>query len=206
MIKLVNISATLHHSKFITKSLHLLLFAVYTNLCLAGENKPDLDDPATLKRILAEAIKYEDLDYGDGENEDLLCAPRTKTPYTGWAKIMNSKRQAESLEHYKDGKQHGLEIMWYENGQKYSEINHKDGTKHGLQTYWHENGQKQKEITLKDGGKHSTEIRWKKNGQKQVEITRKNGKKHGLETWWDEEGNIIQQKRYENGQQVEKIK
>ena len=184
----------------------LPLFAASITLCLAEEAKPNLDDPATLKKILAEAIDDYDLEYGEDENKGLICAPVSLRPLTGWAKMVNREGQLRNLEYYKDGKKDGLQTSWYENGQKYSEINHKDGTKHGLQTYWHENGQKQKEITLKDGGKHSTEIRWKKNGQKQVEITRKNGKKHGLETWWDEEGNIIQQKRYENGQQVEKIK
>ena len=184
----------------------LPLFAASITLCLAEEAKPNLDDPDTLKKILAEAIDDYDLEYGEDENKGLICAPVSLRPLTGWAKMVNREGQLRNLEYYKDGKKDGLQTSWYENGQKYSEINHKDGTKHGLQTYWHENGQKQKEITLKDGGKHSTEIRWKKNGQKQVEITRKNGKKHGLETWWDEEGNIIQQKKYENGQQVEKIK
>ena len=160
----------------------LPLFAASITLCLAEEAKPNLDDPDTLKKILAEAIDDYDLEYGEDENKGLICAPVSLRPLTGWAKMVNREGQLRNLEYYKDGKKDGLQTSWYENGQKYSEINHKEGTKHGLQTYWYENG------------------------QKQVEITRKNGKKHGLETWWDEEGNIIQQKRYENGQQVEKIK
>jgi antitoxin component YwqK of YwqJK toxin-antitoxin module len=229
-LDLKNEAATLHSSKFIMKSLHLLLFAVSATLCLAEETKLNVDEPATLKGILAEAIDYEDLDYGDGENEDLLYAPGKKTPYTGWAKLMSKKGQVENLEHYKDGKQHGLEIMWYENGQKYSEINYRDGKKHGLQNLWYENGQKESELTRKDGEFHgpvtkwwengnmcysknyldgeyhglSTE--WHENGQKKNETNYKDGEKNGLQTWWDNDGNVIRQSRWKIGREVEIIK
>ena len=51
----------------------------------------------------------------------------------------------------KDGKEHGLETWWHENGQKHWERTYKDGKVHGRYTGWHENGQKKMEITFKDG-------------------------------------------------------
>jgi len=229
-LDLKNEAATLHSSKFIMKSLHLLLFAVSATLCLAEETKLNVDEPATLKGILAEAIDYEDLDYGDGENEDLLYAPGKKTPYTGWAKLMNSKRQVENLEHYKDGRKHGLAVFWFESGQKYEETNYKDGEKHGLRVRWFENGQKQAEANFKDGEHHGLTTKWRENGnlwfkhnyldgeshglwsewyengQKRSETHYKDGGKHGLQTFWDEEGNVRKQTRWENGREVEAIK
>ena len=41
--------------------------------------------------------------------------------------------------------------MWYENGQKNTELNYKDGKLDGQQTEWNENGQKESEGNYKDG-------------------------------------------------------
>lgn len=191
---------------------------------------PAAEVPTTLKKILAEATDYDDLEYGDDENEGLLCTHDGLIPYTGWSKMVSKKGQVENLEHYKDGKQHGLEIMWYENGQKYSEINYRDGKKHGLQNLWYENGQKESELTRKDGEFHgpvtkwwengnmcysknyldgeyhglSTE--WHENGQKKNETNYNDGEKNGLQTWWDNDGNVIRQSRWKIGREVETIK
>lgn len=188
------------------KSLHLILFAISTTLCLAEDPKPNLDDPATLKGILAKAIDYDDLEYGDDENEDLLCNPGDLTPYTGWSKMVDSKGQVEALEQYKDGKLNGLEIMWYENGKKYEETNYKNGIKHGLMLRWYESGQKWSEKTYKDGDFHGPITKWREDGNMEFRHNYQDGKLHGLATTWDKEGNITSQIRYENGQQVEKIK
>lgn len=154
-----------------------------------AKSKPNRDSPASLKKILAEAIDYDDLEYGEGENEDLLCKPDGQTPYTGWSKLMYRNGQVENLEHYKDGKLHGLEIMWYENGQKSSETNYKAGKKHGLEVRWYI-----PPLSLAPG-----ELAMSKTNYK-------NGEKHGLQTWWDKEGNIIRKSRFENGEKVETIK
>ena len=49
----------------------------------------------------------------------------------------------------KDG--NGKHILYYDNGQKWSETNYKDGKMDGLSTTWHESGQKEYERNYKDG-------------------------------------------------------
>ena len=59
--------------------------------------------------------------------------------------------QKEYEEHYKNGKQHGLETYWYQNGQKLLEVHWKDGEKDGLETWWDEDGRKIIEVQYKGG-------------------------------------------------------
>jgi len=40
--------------------------------------------------------------------------------------------------------------IWYENGQKWAEVNWKDGKKEGIQLTWHENRQKKAEVNWKN--------------------------------------------------------
>ncbi|MFL2478267.1 MAG: toxin-antitoxin system YwqK family antitoxin, partial [Verrucomicrobiales bacterium] len=73
--------------------------------------------------------------------------------------------------------QDGLEVNWYENGQKWSERNYKDGKFDGLQVAWHENGQKLQEGNWKEDKLDGLWLRWHENGQKKrVKHTYKDGK------------------------------
>ena len=54
-------------------------------------------------------------------------------------------------EKYKDDKLDGKSTAWYENGQKWVEVNYKDGKKDGKGTEWYENGQIISEAIYKDG-------------------------------------------------------
>ena len=46
------------------------------------------------------------------------------------------------IESFKDGKRDGLEMRWYENGQKQSEQNWKVGTRDGPSNHWFKSGPK----------------------------------------------------------------
>ena len=46
---------------------------------------------------------------------------------------------------YKDGKKDGLELLWFEGGQQLSEKRFKDGQLDG-ETIWYENGEKRSEM------------------------------------------------------------
>ena len=193
------------------KLLHLILFSVSTTLCLAGEAKPNLNDPVTLEQIMAQAINEDELRKRGEEGAQLYYAPNSQTPYTGWVvKHVPNLRASISilsrLYQLKDGKLHGLSTWWYENGKKSGEANYVDGKAHGLETWWYENGQKSSETNYVDGKLHGTDTRWFDNGQKGRESNLKDSRRHGLETEWDKEGNVTRQVRYENGQQVETIK
>ena len=101
-----------------------ILFAVL--VLLGGCGEPNLDDPETLDKILAEAIDKEKLQKRGEEGEKLFYAPNEQTPYTGWMKNMFNNGQVETLAHYKNGEWDGLLTRWYDNGQKRAEGNFKD--------------------------------------------------------------------------------
>ena len=128
----------------------------------------NLEDPEKLDRILEGAIDDDQLQERGKEGEELLYAPNSQTPFTGWTKVMYRNGQVRSLIPIKEGKLQGLRTSWYENGQKYWEINFKEGKPHGLATTWHENGQKESEGNFKDGEKHGLMAKWYEDGQKRT--------------------------------------
>ena len=130
------------------KLLHLILFAVSTILCLAGEAKPNLSDPVTLKRILEKARDLDELQRR-GEKLD-----------TGWVKGMYENGQKQKEANYDEGKEHGFQIHWYENGQKELEANLKDGRLEGPYTHWFKNVQMMSKTNHVDGTEHGLQTYW----------------------------------------------
>ena len=93
---------------------------------------------------------------------------------------MHDKNGAVSYySEYKDGKLHGRNENWHNNGVKSTVANYINGIKHGLETWWDE-----------------------ESGLKTWEANYVNGKQHGLETAWDENGTILFQRSYHTGQLV----
>ncbi len=98
----------------------------------------DFEDNETLNHIIAEAIE-DVVKFGDyhgslpeGEikkiarggadlrgttNFELYCAPNTQTPYTGWVKRFHKNGRLRSLNQYKDGKMHGHDAYWFDDGE-----------------------------------------------------------------------------------------
>jgi hypothetical protein len=89
--------------------------------------KIDLDDPATLDKVIAEAIDKEELQKRGKGSDVIIYAPNQQTPYTGWVKEMRDNGQIKALAQLKDGKLNGLWTSWYDDGQKSSEYTSKDG-------------------------------------------------------------------------------
>jgi antitoxin component YwqK of YwqJK toxin-antitoxin module len=112
----------------------------------------DLDDPATLDKITAEAIDWKKFEHREGElgSGSLAFLGNQKTPYTGWMKNMYGKGQIYALTQLKDGNANGLNRTWYSNGQKSSEITWKDGKKMSA-VVWKPNGERCPVTNLKDG-------------------------------------------------------
>ena len=72
-------------------------------------------------------------------------------PYTGVVVELFPDGQKEREIHIVNGKQHGLETVWYENGQKRMELNFVNGELNGLATKWYKNGQKRSEANAVNG-------------------------------------------------------
>jgi len=87
---------------------------------------------------------------------------------------------------YKDNKLHGKDIAWYKNGQKMWEKEYKDNKKQGKSISWYENGQKWWEVDYLNGQCHGKGLRWHKNGQKYWETDYLNGQRHGKGLRWYE--------------------
>jgi len=67
--------------------------------------------------------------------------------------------------------------IWYESGQKESEVNYKNGQKDGKSTWWNKKGQKVKQKNYKNGKLDGKLIEWFQfNGQIKREENYKNGK------------------------------
>ena len=77
----------------------------------------------------------------------------------------------------KNGKKHGMERGWWENGQLRYESYWKNWEKHGMARGWYQNGQFRYEYHLENGQRHGPARGWDENGQLSYEENWKNGKK-----------------------------
>jgi antitoxin component YwqK of YwqJK toxin-antitoxin module len=158
----------------------------------------DLDDPATLDKILAEAIESEKLQWRGERLAELCYAPKGQAPYTGWMKTMREDGQIKEVTQYKDGKRDGLWTEWYENGQKAKQGCYSDSML-GLFTWWYENGHKKEEGNHKDGMQHGIWTTWYENGQKRWETNFGNGAVLGLCKMWYQNGQKMSEVYWERG-------
>jgi len=147
------------------------LFATFVALLMVGCGESDLDDPET-RKIIAEAIDGEKLEWRGAQAYGTLSVYFQQTPYTGWVKRMDTNGQIEMLSQFKDGKRDGLstywrtKLAWWDSGgQKLSECTYKDGKRDGLEARWYKNGEKNVESTWKDD-KLVTAVVWKPNGER----------------------------------------
>ena len=90
----------------------------------------------------------------------------------------------------------GLQTEWYENGQKWAELNYRDGKLDGLAVYWHENGQKMLEENYNDD-KLISAMSWKFNGEKCRVTNVKNG--NGVLVRYNEDGSESIRYTYKDG-------
>jgi antitoxin component YwqK of YwqJK toxin-antitoxin module len=193
------------------------LFAslVVSSQCFADTNadRPNLDDPEVLKKIIDQAVELEVVKKADGSLQ--YFEPLDFAPYqgSGWGVIyydsndqdepriiyisedkVDSNRKPLALFQLLKGKREGLAITWHENGQKQIEVNFVDGKQDGLTTHWYENGQKKEEGHWKDGKKDGLGTIWYENGQKKSESHWKDNKANGFIISW-----------YNNGQKKNQV-
>ena len=135
--------------------LRLLVLLVSLPLLLGGcgVEEPEL-----------EGVKEEELERRGEFPNFIYFIKGSDTPYTGksYGLYKNGQKWAET--NFKDGKKHGLDVLWHGNGQKMAEVNFKDGKRDGLSVAWHENGQKLFEVNFKDGKRISAKY-WNSKGE-----------------------------------------
>ena len=116
--------------------------------------------------------------------------------YTGklnvWYDNGNKWREVE----YKEGILEGKWIIWHENGNKMSEGDYKEGELDGKYIEWHENGNKSSEREYKKGKLEGKWIQWHENGNKSSEGEYKKGRQEGIWIEWYENGNKRREREY----------
>ena len=129
-------------------------------------------------------------------------------------------------EHWQNGKQHGEEIHWDEQGQKVEERHWRSGYCHGPETRWYPDGTTAEEATYDRYRLDGTYRTWYRNGQAFLKAEYQKGNRQGdflawhpngarycqatfsqdrLEgTWqkWDAEGNLLKRIEYREGEIV----
>ena len=63
-----------------------------------------------------------------------------------------------------NGQEHGLQEIWYENGQRWSKHNYVDGQKHGLEEGWYWDGQQWYKQNFVNGKRHGLQECWYPSG------------------------------------------
>lgn len=89
-----------------------------------------------------------------------------------------------------EGLKHGLRITWYEDGQKWSEGHYVQGLEDGVWTTWFPNGSKYQDITLKNSGFEGPFTQWHMNGKMRLQVEYVAGKMQGPMRVWDQEGHL----------------
>ncbi len=90
---------------------------------------------------------------------------------------------------YVNGKEHGLDTLWREDGTKWWEKMWKNGKQQGLEIWWYEDGAKKWEEMWKNGKLHGMETWRYEDGAKQLEIYQIEGHECARIDW-DENGNV----------------
>ena len=85
-----------------------------------SESPNSLSD-ADVERLLKEAVDFESLEERDG------LVYQNNEPFSGWIKGTSYLGQGQGLIQCKNGKAHGIQMGWRENGQKMYESTYKDG-------------------------------------------------------------------------------
>jgi len=104
-------------------------------------------------------VDYDTLSNRDGQ----AYAPGETRPFTGTATGMFANGKMRIEVNFVDGLEHGLKVVWYQEGKKQSEGMLKKGRYEGKLTTWFPNGQKEKEAIYQNGEETSRQ-QWDENG------------------------------------------
>lgn len=83
-----------------------------------------------------------------------------------------------------------LEVEWYDNLKKKSEIPYRDGQQYGKVLRWYPNGQKEEEVSMRNTRVHGLYRSWYDNGVKKMEFTSINNIMSDEYREWYENGKI----------------
>ena len=154
-------------------------------------------------------VKYAQLEWRNeaGERFDqfsegcLAYLKEEEAPFTGCA-VENTDGGKPSLEgNFHEGRLHGEEIWYFDNGSKNSLVTFNHGVRHGPHLVWYESGELQIDVCYSNGrrdGRHSV---FYEGGQKRSQADFVNDKLHGSYTTWHEDGSKKTERVFEDGEE-----
>ena len=162
------------------------------------EPPPDLEDRATLARLLANAIDDRKLRFRTVNGKEQVL--QDDKPFTGWAKHMRGNSgKVEKLRLYQDGLRDGPWAKWFA-GKRFRELGlFRQGQKHGLYVTWYGSGKKKDEINYEHDLEHGPITTWYGSGKKRQVGHHKHGEKDGVWITYNTKGIEAIRQRYENG-------
>ena len=111
----------------------------------------------------------------------------------GVATLFWENGQKKTEINYVHGIMHGPRTSWYQSGQIWSQGQYVNGKEHGTWTGWFQDGRKSQETNFDHGAWHGMKIKWHANGQKKMQVEWVKGKRQGPMTIWDEQGDVSRQ-------------
>jgi len=114
-------------------------------------------------------------------------------PFTGIAYMyFPDGKTVYTKSYFKDGKQNGEYVEYYQNGQISYKYNFKAGKQHGEFVWYNEDGTLVKKANYVDGIQHGEWITYHDNGQIHTKGNFVNGEEDGEWISYDEDGNVIE--------------
>ena len=135
----------------------------------------NLDDPETLREVIAEAIDGKELEERHEKGDTLLYAPNEHKPYTGWRLVKYENGENMGLGYCQHGKLDGQSVGWSSKGRK-------------------------EEESIWKYGKIMTYVKFKPNGEKCPETNIVNG--NGVLVLYEDNGSIAARGTCEDGEVV----
>jgi antitoxin component YwqK of YwqJK toxin-antitoxin module len=132
---------------------------------------------------------------GKKEMEGKMIDGKREETWTYWY----PSGQIRSINNYKEDLRHGVQIKYYENGNKQSEIYFENGKREGPAYFWFEDGKKDIEGNFKNDLQNGLWTYWRTDGQKGNEGYFVDGKMHGIWTYWYGNGQIWKEAEYNMG-------
>ena len=91
---------------------------------------------------------------------------------------------------YRQGKKHGVQEMWFENGTRSFSSTYVAGKRHGETRSWWRNGNARTHSEFVDGRADGTQLQWYASGAKFKEMRLRGGREVGLQQSWRENGKL----------------
>lgn len=99
-----------------------------------------------------------------------------------------------STRHFVDGKEDGISVYYFSNGEKQEERAWRVALKHGTWVTWSINGIRTAVANYEDDKKHGKWYIWDENGVLRYEMSYNSGERIGSWFMWDEAGKLVDEK------------